>query len=75
MTEVDDLSFLAGKLVCSPQEAMRAVNCRNTKFYELLNDGEIESYMDGSRRQVVVASLVGYVQKRIDAARKEREAA
>ncbi|MGV7215904.1 helix-turn-helix domain-containing protein [Bradyrhizobium sp. UFLA05-112] len=71
---IGDFAFLSGKLVCSPQEAMRAVNCRNTKFYELLNAGELQSYMDGSRRQIVVASLVAYVQRRVDAARAEKAA-
>jgi hypothetical protein len=71
----DDLAFLHGKIVCSPEEGMRAINKRRTSFYEIVATGEIESYLDGSRRQIVVASLVAYVQKRIEAARAEREAA
>jgi hypothetical protein len=69
-----DLEFLNGKIVCSPEEGMRAINKRRTSFYELLNSGKIESYLDGSRRQIVVASLIGYVQKHLDA-RAEHEAA
>ncbi|MGY8660940.1 DNA-binding protein [Bradyrhizobium sp. UFLA05-109] len=62
--------FLEGKIVCSPQEAQRAINCKNTRFYELLNAGELQSYMDGSRRQIVVASLMEYVQRRLEATGK-----
>jgi hypothetical protein len=73
--EIGSVDSLRGKIVCSPEEGMRAINKRRTKFYELLNSGEIESFLDGTRRQIVVASLIGYVQKRLDAARAEREAA
>lgn len=53
---------------------MRAINVRRTKFYELLEARQIESYLDGSRRQIVVASLVAYVQTRLNAARAEKAA-
>lgn len=71
----DNLAFLHGKIVCSPEEAMRAVNKGRTSFYQLVSSGEIESYLDGTRRQIVVASLISYVQKRLEAARAERKAA
>ena len=54
---------------------MRAINVRRTKFYDLLNRGEFKSYLDGDRRQIVVASLVAYVQKRLEAACAENAAA
>lgn len=62
--------FLKGKIVCSPEDGMRAINARRTKFYELLNAGELQSYMDGSRRQIVVASLMEYVRRRLEAPSK-----
>jgi hypothetical protein len=74
-TDLDNLDFLRGKIVCSPEEGMRAVNKRRTSFYELLNSGEIESYLDGTRRQIVVPSLIAYVKRRLEAARAERNAA
>ncbi|WGR91847.1 DNA-binding protein [Bradyrhizobium sp. ISRA443] len=62
--------FLKGRIVCSPEDGMRAINAGRTKFYELLNAKEIRSYMDGARRQVVVASLLDYVQRRLEASNK-----
>ena len=32
-----------------------------TKGYELINSGEVESYLDGSARMIVVASIEAYV--------------
>ncbi|SDJ43732.1 hypothetical protein SAMN05216338_104966 [Bradyrhizobium sp. Rc2d] len=63
--------FLKGKIVCSPEDGMRAINAKRTKFYEILNAGELQSYMDGSRRQIVVASLVDYVRRRLDAGKSK----
>ncbi len=62
---------LKGMIVCSPEAGMRATDTRRTKFYELLNAGEFQSYMDGPRRKIVVASLVEYVRRRIEAANTE----
>jgi hypothetical protein len=73
-TELGGLDFLRGRIVCGPEDGMRAINTRRTKFYELLNSGEIESYLDGSRRQIVVASLIAYVRKRLEAACAEKAA-
>ena len=69
------LDFLQGKIVCSPEAGMRAINKRRTSFYQLVSSGEIESYLDGTRRQIVVASLLAYVTRRLEAARAERQAA
>jgi hypothetical protein len=73
-TSLGSLEFLKEKIVCSPEDGMRAINTRRTKFYEILNAGEIESYLDGSRRQIVVASLIAYVNRRLEAARSARAA-
>jgi hypothetical protein len=73
MTGLGDLDFLRGKIVCSADDAMRAINVRRTKFYELIESGQVESYLDGSRRQIVVASLVAYVSSRLEAARREKQ--
>jgi excisionase family DNA binding protein len=40
-------------------------NCSKDKFYELLHSGEIESYLDGRSRKIVLASVDAYIDRRI----------
>lgn len=54
-------------LVVSPRDARKAIGCGNTRFYELLNLGEIQSYTDGRSRKVIVASLRDYVTRQLEA--------
>jgi excisionase family DNA binding protein len=42
----------------------RANICKD-KFYELLHTGEIESYLDGRSRKVVLASVDAYIDRQI----------
>jgi hypothetical protein len=77
-TALGDLSsypFLAGKIVCSTGDAKRALDCGQTTLYALINAGEIESYLEGKNRKIMVASLVALVNRRLEAARAERQAA
>src|SRR5450631_3554803 len=58
----------------SPKNARKVIGCGNTRFYELLNSGEIQSYTDGRSRKVLVASLRDYVARQLTAeASKERK--
>jgi hypothetical protein len=58
----------------SPKNARKVIGCGNTRFYELLNSGEIQSYTDGRSRKVLVASLRDYVARQLEAeASKERK--
>jgi hypothetical protein len=51
----------------STKNARKAIGCGNTRFYELLNSGEIQSYTDGRSRKVIVASLRAYVARQLEA--------
>ena len=42
----------------------RANICKD-RFYELLHTGEIESYLDGRSRKVVLASVDAYIDRQI----------
>ena len=35
-----------------------------TKLWELINAGEVESYLDGPRRKIIIASIRQYVERR-----------
>ena len=45
-----------------------------TKIYELIADGELESYRDGRSRLITVASIEAYVERKLDQARREKAA-
>jgi excisionase family DNA binding protein len=49
----DDLEPLA----VSPREACRLLNVGNTYLYELLNNGELESYWEGKSRKITTRSI------------------
>jgi hypothetical protein len=51
-------------LVC-PREAWRLLSCGNTHGYELLAAGELQSFLDGRRRKITVASIRAYIDRRL----------
>jgi hypothetical protein len=53
------------RLVVSPRRAKYMLDCGNTRLYELLGAHEIESYLDGRSRKVVVASIKAYIVRRL----------
>jgi hypothetical protein len=38
-----------------------------TRVYELINTGELESYLDGRSRKITVASIKRYIARRLEA--------
>jgi predicted aminopeptidase len=44
-------------LAVKAKVARRLLGCGNTRFYELLGSGELQSYLDGRSRMVVLASI------------------
>ena len=60
-------------LVVSPREAWRLLSCGNTYGYALLASGELESYHDGRRRKIVVASIHRLIARRLASAGASRE--
>jgi hypothetical protein len=46
-TGLSDIEF--GALVVKPKQACRMLACGITRLYELLDAGELESFMDGPR--------------------------
>jgi len=52
-------------LVVSPSEAWRMLNCGNTHGYALLARNELQSYLDGRKRKIVVASIHRLIARRL----------
>jgi excisionase family DNA binding protein len=55
------------RLVMNVSGACRALDCGRDRLYQLLTVGEIESYLDGRSRKIVVASIDAYIARRVKA--------
>ncbi|MCK1437069.1 DNA-binding protein [Bradyrhizobium sp. 15] len=53
-------------VVASVKETMLALKIGRAKTYELLNSGELESYLEGSSRKVTWGSIDAYVKRRLE---------
>lgn len=49
---------------------MRMLSCSKAPLWDLINSGELESYLEGGARKILVSSIHAYVQRKVDAARK-----
>ena len=54
-------------LVVKPGQACILLNCGRTRLYELLAAGELDSFRDGRARKITVASIHGYIERRLAA--------
>jgi hypothetical protein len=58
-----------GPLVVRPKCARRMLNCGQTRLYELIAAGELESFLDGRSRKITVESIYRYIHRRIEESR------
>ncbi len=55
-------------LIVKPKTAWKMLACSNTRGYELLAAGELDSFRDGRSRKIVVDSITRYIARRLGAA-------
>jgi hypothetical protein len=55
-------------LLVSPRDAWRMLGCGNTRGYELLDTGELVSFLDGRSRKITVESIHQYIARKVAAA-------
>lgn len=55
----------AAPLVVKPKTAWKMLACSNTRGYELLNAGELESFLDGRSRKITVELIRRYIARRL----------
>lgn len=55
------------RLVTSPTGACFMLDCGRDRLYSLLASGEIESFTDGHRRKILVASIDAFIARRLAA--------
>jgi len=59
------------RLVVRPRRAWHLLDCGTTRLYELLDQGELESFLDGRSRKITVESIRRYIAKRLASADKK----
>jgi hypothetical protein len=59
-------------LVVKPKVAWKMLACSNTRGYELLAAGELQSFKDGKSRKILVASIEAYIARRLAQSRGSR---
>jgi hypothetical protein len=52
-------------LVVKPARACEMLSCGRTRLYQLLAAKELDSFLDGGARKVVVASIYAYIARRL----------
>jgi hypothetical protein len=52
-------------LVVKPKVAWKMLACSNTRGYELLAAGQLDSFLDGRSRKITVESIQRYVAQRL----------
>ena len=53
------------RLVVSPRRAMHMLDCGRTRLYELIGNGELDSYRDGGSRKITVQSIYRHIERRL----------
>jgi hypothetical protein len=66
-TNSTGLSDWEGALVVKPKVAWKMLACSNTRGYELIKAKELDSFLDGGSRKIVVASIHRYIRRRLAA--------
>src|ERR1700730_8726830 len=54
-----------GPLVVKPKVAWKMLACSNTRGYELLAAGQLDSFLDGRSRKSTVVSIHRYIAQRV----------
>ena len=58
-----------GPLVVKPKVAWKLLACSNTRGYELIASGELESFRDGRSRKITIESIHQLIARRLAAER------
>jgi hypothetical protein len=56
----------AEPLVVSPKRACQMLDCSITRFYELSNSGQIQTYREGKSRKAIVASIKAHIARQLE---------
>ena len=54
-------------IAVAPKVAGQMIGLGVTRIYELINAGELRSYLDGGARRILVASIWSYIERKLEA--------
>jgi hypothetical protein len=61
-------------LVVRPNTAMRLLDCSRATLYEFINNGELESYLDGAARKITMRSIRARIKRKLREFQKQKVA-
>jgi hypothetical protein len=61
-----------GPLVVRPKAARLMLDCGQTRLYELIAAGELDSFLDGRSRKITVESIFRYIRRRLEESQSGR---
>ena len=59
-------------LAVSPRHACLLLGIGTTRLYQLIGNGELESYLEGTARRILTASIHSYVARKVAASKTDR---
>jgi excisionase family DNA binding protein len=59
-------------IVATPNQAIQRLQISRATLYELINNGDLESYTEGRSRRILVQSMDRYIQRRLAEEAKRR---
>lgn len=59
-------------IVASVNETMVALKIGRAKTYELINSGQLQSYVEGTSRKIIWSSIYDYIKRRLAEEAKRR---
>ena len=62
------LGDLGGALVVKPRQACRLLDCGHKRLYQLLAEGQLESFKDGRSRKITMESIRRFIARGLAAA-------
>jgi hypothetical protein len=65
-SDSDDKSNSIQPLLVKPKVAWKLLGCGNTRGYELLGSGELDSFLDGGSRKITMESIHRYIQRKLE---------
>jgi len=51
--------------VVRPNTVMRLLDCSRAVLYQMINTGEVESYLDGAARKITVKSIRARIERKV----------
>ena len=72
MQRTNDQQARGGALVATVNETMAALKIGRAKTYELINSGQLQSYVEGASRKILWSSIHDYINRRLAEEAKRR---